>query len=249
MSKSRNRRSGASLLPRLPGWPQCLRGSLLFLLLLTSAGARAEMQLDRSILVFDADSPPRQDVEVRNTGGEILYLDTEILVVEAPGTDAETRRPVLDPDAAGVLITPARAVLPPGGRQLLRIVLLDDPPEVDRIYRINVRPVVPPLEADQTAVKVVVAYQLLVIQRPLDPSPGLTWTREGHTITFRNDGNTNVLLFNGRQCDGASESSCRELPDARRIYAGTSWRLDLPFDAPVEFTAATGESNVRRRFD
>lgn len=221
-----------------------------FVLLAWSGPAGAEMQLDRSILLFDADARPTQDVEVRNTGEETLYLATEILLVSEPGTEAEARTPVTDPDAAGVLVTPARAVLPPGGRQLLRVVLLEDPAETDRIYRINVRPVVPPLEADQSAVKVVVAYQLLVIQRPLDPEPDLRWVRDGRTIVFRNEGNSNVLLYNGRQCvDAASENDCVDVPGARRLYAGNVWTLELPRDAPVEMTAAIGNSNARRRFD
>lgn len=226
-------------------------GALCALVLLAWGGpARAEMQLDRSILVFDADARPTQDVEVRNAGEETLYLATEILLVSDPGTEAEARTPVTDPDAAGVLVTPARAVIPPGGRQLLRVVLLEDPGETDRIYRINVKPVVPQLQAEQSAVKVVVAYQLLVIQRPLDPEPDLQWKREGRTIRFRNAGNSNVLLYNGRQCaDAATETDCVEIAGARRLYAGNDWTLELPRDAPVELTAAIGNSNARRRFD
>lgn len=221
--------------------------------LLTAAPSlHAEMVLDRSILVFDGEEGGRQDVEVTNTGSENLYLDTEILRVTDPGTDQEQRLEVEDPDAAGLLVTPARMVVPPGGRRLVRVVTLEEPGEADRIYRVNLLPVVPPLTADTTAVKVVVAYQLLVILRPRDPQPDLVWTREGDRIRFRNQGNTNVLLYNGSQCpEGVEPGSedCVDIGVARRLYAGNEWELDLPLAAPVEFTTTVGTRNQRRRFD
>jgi P pilus assembly chaperone PapD len=212
----------------------------------------AEMVLDRSILVFDGDDGGRQDVEVTNTGADNLYLDTEILRVTDPGTDQETRAEVEDPGAAGLLVTPARMVVPPGGRRLVRVVAMDEPGETDGIYRVNLLPVVPPQTAETTAVKVVVAYQLLVILRPRDAQPDLVWTREGDRIRFRNQGNTNVLLYNGSQCPAGVEpgsEDCVDIGVARRLYAGNEWELELPLSAPVEFTTTVGKRNVRRRFD
>lgn len=225
--------------------------ALAILLLCAVPLAHGDMVLDRSILVFDPDQG-RQDVEITNNGAETLYLDTQILAVSDPGTDAEQRERIADPNDAGLLVTPARMVLAPGARRLIRIVLLEEPGPVDRIYRVNVMPVVPPLEAEVTAVKVVVAYQLLIIVRPATPAAELVWERNGRRIDFENRGNTNVLLYNGRQCpvDNASENGeCVDLSVARRLYAGNSWSLELPLDAPVEFTTTVGETNVQRRFD
>lgn len=224
----------------------------LMVLIVSLAGpaAHAEMSLDRSILTFDAGGAPRQDVEITNTGSDNLYLETEILRVRNPGTNEETRERVLDPDAIDLLVTPARMIVPPGARRLLRVANLGEPDPVDRIYRINVRPVTGDLEADTTAVKVVIAYQLLVIVRPERPQPDLEWERSGREITFRNHGNSNILLFNGRQCpDAAGRDDCVEITAARRLYAGNAWTLELPLDAAVEFTTAIGSRNVRQRFD
>ncbi len=234
-----------SAIRRRPRLAALLGSVALFLL---GSTVQADMSLDRSILIFDAHGTPRQDVEITNTGSENLYLETEILRVSNPGTEAETRERVLDPDAIDLLVTPARLIVPPGARRLLRVVNLGDPAEVDHIYRINVRPVVGPVEADTTAVKVIIAYQLLVILRPSDPQPELTWDRQGRSITFTNNGNTNVLLFNGVQCppDGGD---CIELNAAQRLYAGNSWTLELPYDGSVEFTTGVGQRNVRQRFN
>jgi P pilus assembly chaperone PapD len=241
MSRSIRPGRTAPILPLVLAW-----------LLTAAPGLHAEMVLDRSILVFDGDDAGRQDVEVTNTGAENLYLDTEILRVTDPGTEQEARVEVEDPGAAGLLVTPARMVVPPEGRRLVRVVPLEERGETDRIYRVNLLPVVPPLTAETTAVKVVVAYQLLVILRPRDPQPDLVWTRDGDRIRFRNQGNTNVLLYNGSQCPEGIEPGSEECVDigvARRLYAGNEWELDLPLAAPVEFTATVGKRNVRRRFD
>lgn len=225
-----------------------IRAGCATMLMLTAAATQADMSLDRSILVFDAGSAPRQDVEVTNSSAENLYLETEILLVSQPGTEQETREQVLDPDAIELLVTPARLIVPPGARRLLRVVHLGDPPQVDRIYRVNVRPVVGPVEAEATAVKVIVAYQLLIIVRPDNPQPDLVWQRQGRQLAFSNRGNSNILLFNGVQCPPAG-GDCVDLNTARRLYAGNDWSLELPFDAPVEFTTGIGQRNVRQRFD
>jgi P pilus assembly chaperone PapD len=231
--------------PSLAAWLPTFCASMILML---GTATQADMSLDRSILVFDAGSQPRQDVEITNSSAENLYLETEILLVSQPGTEQETREQILDPDAIDLLVTPARLIVPPGARRLLRVVHLGEPPEVDRIYRVNVRPVVGPVEADATAVKVIVAYQLLIIVRPPNPEPDLRWSREGRQIAFQNRGNSNILLFNGVQCppDGGD---CIELNTARRLYAGNDWTLELPFDAAVEFTTGIGQRNVRQRFD
>lgn len=225
-----------------------LRAGCATMLIFAATASHADMSLDRSILVFDTDTAPRQDVEITNSSGENLYLETEILLVSQPGTEQETREQVLDPDAIELLVTPARMIVPPGARRLLRVVYLGDPPEVDRIYRVNVRPVVGQVEADATAVKVIVAYQLLIIIRPDNPQPELVWQREGRQLEFSNRGNSNILLFNSVQCPPAG-GDCVDLNTARRLYAGNDWSLELPFDAPVEFTTGVGQRNVRQRFD
>lgn len=217
------------------------------LLNFAASPAQADMSLDRSILVFDAGDAPRQDVEITNTSGDNLYIETEILAVSEPGTDAEQREQILDPDAIDLLVTPARLIVPPGARRMLRVVYMGEPGDVDRIYRVNVRPVVGPVEAETTAVKVIVAYQLLVIIRPENPRPDLIWERDGKQIEFSNRGNSNVLLFNGVQC--STDGDCVDLNTARRLYAGNRWTLQLPFDAPVEFTTGVGQRNMRQRFD
>ena len=67
------------------------------LAVLGSSPTSAAMQVDRSIVYFEAGGPGRSDVTVRNDGTEPLYVETEILEVLAPGTPEETRTTVTLP--------------------------------------------------------------------------------------------------------------------------------------------------------
>ncbi|MDZ7685203.1 MAG: hypothetical protein U5O39_09585 [Gammaproteobacteria bacterium] len=137
-----------------------------------------------------------------------------------------------------MLATPSKLIIPAGSRKLVRIVNLQTSNERERVYRINVTPIVPPLEEEKSQLRIVVAYQILTIVQPDVPDTNLSVTRDGTTITFENDGNSNVLLSDGRQCRAEAEEECQELA-SRRLYAGNTWELSLPFDAPVRYSVRT----------
>ena len=208
--------------------------------------ALADMVLDKVILDFTADAPARDDIEVWNSGTERLYVVVEPHEVVAPGQSDEHR--VSDPDPAklGLLVTPQRLILEPGERRLVRIAAIVPRGARDRIYRVTIKPVVGDVSAAQTAIKIMVGYDTLVIYRPATPLGTVSATRTGRTIAFTNDGNSNVEMYQGRQCDAAGKD-CRDLP-ARRLYAGARWEQALERDTPVEYRIATGRTSVVKRF-
>ena len=211
-------------------------GSLLCIaLLLASAGASADMYVDRSIVIFEPSGPSRQDVKVSNTGSDVVYVQVEVLRVENPGTPEEKRVKVTDPTQLKLLATPSKLIIPSGGQKLVRVVNLQPGNDAERVYRINVTPVVAPLEENTSQLRIVVAYQILAIVQPDHPKSTLSATREGKKLSFSNPGNTNILLSEGKQCDPQDKQSCKDLP-SRRLYAGNDWQLDLPYDAPVTFS-------------
>lgn len=235
--------------------PSILRSmALAALLALLSLPAQANMLIDRSVVVFKPGDPARQDVTVINAGKETLYVQVQVLEVRNPGTPQESRVPVTNPDEMSMLVTPTRLVVEPGGRRPLRLVNLKPDAAAERVYRVNVSPVVGKLEMENSsnamAVKVVVGYQLLVVTSPKSPQEGLEVKRNGKTAVLRNTGNTNILLFSGQQCPAAdaAEASCKTLPD-NRLYPGNEWTIDLPFDAPFEYQMTILERNQRRQFE
>lgn len=205
------------------------------MLLLALVPARADMYVDRSIVIFEPGAPPRQDVKVSNTGDEVMYVEVEVLVVRKPGTPDEERVKVSNPQDMKLLATPNKLIIPAGGQKLIRIVNLQTSNPRERVYRINVTPIVPPLEEETSQLRIVVAYQILTIVQPDDPESTLSVNRKGATVSFENKGNTNILLSEGQQCNPRDEEDCRELT-SKRLYAGNTWELELPFDAPLSYS-------------
>jgi Mat/Ecp fimbriae periplasmic chaperone len=208
--------------------------------------ARAGMILDKVIVDFSPNEPSRDDIEITNAGDEILYVSVEPSEIVDPGEAGERRVTDPDPRALGLLVSPNRLALGPGERKILRFSLLDRPVRRDRIYRVAIQPAVGELTATRSALKVLVGYDVLVIARPPDAHPVITASRDNDALLVRNLGNTNALLFDGRQCDEA-ETDCVELP-SMRIYAGNAWRFDLPRDGPVRYLVESSNGTTIETF-
>ena len=229
------------------------KGFFLLTALLASTSAMATMSLDRMIVYFKPDQLPRQDVVVTNPDAENLYLQTEVFKVINPGTEQEERVRVTDPTELKLLATPQKSVIPPKSHKTVRLVSLETPRDKELVYRVTFRPVVGDLEASQTAIKLLVAYQALVFIRPQNPAYRVSAKVDKDIITFTNSGNINVVLRNGRYCTSDKSGSCSNLEAGTRIYAGGSWELSLPEKAKpgkgyIQYGLFDGEFEKTQRF-
>ncbi len=213
---------------------------------LAPAASQAEFIISSTILEFAAGKPEQQDVELISRGKENDYILAEVSEVVHPGTAHEQRKPVADMAEPELLVTPDKTVLPPGGRKLMRFVLLASPGAAERIYRVALKPVIRGVEnTDQVGLKVLVGYEVLVIVRPASLKPAYTARRKGNALVVRNTGNTNILFQGGRPCaDGAS---CAPLP-SERVYAGAEARLPLPAVGQAAYTVWDGVKSDQRVF-
>ena len=202
----------------------------------------AAMIVERTVLHYAPDGSNRQDVEVRNPDDETLYIQVDIFEVINPGTDEEERREVINPREANFLATPNKMAIPPGGRKLVRLVNLQEPGDKERVFRVNLKPISADVEADQTAIKVLVGYQLLVMIHPAEPEPKLAATRDNGKLKLVNEGNINILMHRGQQCAADKPDDCVDLP-VKRLYPGNSWELELEKDGPVQFIQSVGTTN------
>lgn len=191
------------------------------------------MVLNRAIVVFKPGEPPREDVGVLNQDNENLYLAIDIVEVRNPGTEQEERIAATPPSLPMLVATPNRLIVPPQGRKTIRLVNREVTDE-ERIYRVNVTPKLPPLQnPEKSMIRVILAHQLLVIVQPRQPVENLQVTRQELALVFENQGNTNVMISEGEQCDAAGES-CVELP-VKRLYAGNRLVVPLVYDTPVRY--------------
>ena len=217
--------------------------SVLFLFLMTGY-ASANMFVDRSIVEFVAGQAPQQDIRVSNRGNDQMYVQVEVLDVLQPGTEQEVREAVTNLADMTLLATPKQFVLPPQGERAVRLVALAEPADVDQVYRVNVTPILPPLaDTESSVVRVVVAYQLLVLVLPENPREDLVVSKEGNTLKFENRGNSYVLLADGQQCVA---EACSNLPTTR-LYAGNTWEVELEnsdVEASYRLTTFAGSRTV-----
>jgi P pilus assembly chaperone PapD len=208
--------------------------------------ASAEMVLSQVIVDLVPGKPPRDDIEVWNNSKDRMYVAADPFEIRNPGTATEARVPANDPEQSGLLVAPQKLVLEPGERRLVRIAMVGPRPASDRIYRVSIRPVVGAVSAEQSALKVLVGYDTLVLIRPDQFTGDVVEERRGATLTLKNQGNSSQELFDGRQCD-LEGKDCRTLP-AKRLYAGATWQQTLPFDTPVTYKAALGPTVHARTF-
>lgn len=224
-----------------------------FALFSNAGSASASMQVQQNVVHFLPGQPAQFDLQVSNPDKETLYIEVEVLQVVNPGTEEELRKPAPNPLEADFLVTPNRFILPPNNRKIIRLVNTGGHSSEERVFRINLRPIPPPAEASQHAIRIHVAYQVLALIAPSNPEADLQIERQGNSLTAKNLGNINVLLRNGVQCatepelESKPEDRCQAIR-ARRIYPGNEWQTDLPFDTPVEFVVSELGRNRRERF-
>ena len=210
------------------------------------APAHAELILSQLIVDLQPDKDSRQDIEAWNNGEERAYVAGEPSEILNPGTASESRRTDPDPEKLGLLVSPARMILEPGQRKLIRLGDIAPPADRERVYRVTVKPVAGQLSSNQSGLKILVGYDVLVLVRPVQPQPNISASRAGDVVTFRNDGNVSVELVDGRECD-ASGKLCSNLP-GKRLYAGAQWSEAIKPGRHPEYELRSPGQSLRKVF-
>ena len=212
---------------------------------LPAQAAHGEIVLSQLVVELRAGKSVRQDIEVLNKDPERAYVVAEPRQIVGPGTPGEKSLTDPDPGKLGLLVSPARMVLDPGQSKLIRFADVAPTPERERVYRVTVKPVVGGLEAEESGIKIMVGYDVLILVRPEKPEVKVSATRDGRRLVWRNDGNVSVELTDGRQCRTVA-SDCSSLP-GKRLYAGTSWHVDVAGDGAIEYFVRSPTGNTKRR--
>lgn len=227
-----------------PGFSSIRNLFAICLVLLPTIG-NADMRISNSVVYFYPDDPPRQDIEVTNTSNEPLYLKVEVEEVLNPGTTRQKMHRPANVEQMGFLASPGKAIVPPGNKRKVRLMNLLGPGEKERIYRVTFRPVPADDSAANSMVRLLVAYQSLVIVRPADINQEITSKRSAKSLLLKNQGNSNVLLQGGRMCTDAK--NCTELP-TRRLYPGNELKLALKNKkADINYTLNYGRAKLEKR--
>lgn len=200
--------------------------------------ASAHLSIDKLWVEFEEGDQERNDLIIRNDSEDRYYISIAVSEVLQPGTENETRLTEVDPEKLGLLVTPNKLVLEPGAIRSIRLVSLNSGLTSDRIYRVLISPQVGAIKAQRDvdeargiAIKMLAAYDVLVVDRPAQRSSDIVADRNAGVLTLRNQGNTNILLAGGSVCPASvgnapDESRCRAV-ETRRLYAGNSTMVEL----------------------
>lgn len=217
------------------------------------APAQAQLSINRLWVDLDSGRAPRADLVIRNDSQDRYYISVQTFEITSPGQPDEGRQEIADPEQLGLLVTPNRLVLEPGTTRAIRVVSLNQNLTQDRIYRVLIRPQIgaihteaAPAETRDVAIKVLAAYEVLVVARPPNPAPRVSAQRAADHVTFSNTGNSNTLLLDTHICPASvtgvePNESCRTFP-ATRLYAGAT--LDIPLENPSEVVIVRERSSA-----
>lgn len=214
--------------------PLATAASLLAAATLIATPARAGLVLSNLIIDLQPGKQIRDDVEVWNDSPDRAFVAIEPREILNPSSPSQTARQDPDPEKLGILVSPARMILEPGQRKLVRIAALASSADRERVYRVTIKPVAGALQSDASGLKILLGYDMLVLVRPTQPLADIVGSRTGRTLTFDNRGNVSVELVDGRQCT-PGHAACTPLP-GKRLYAGASWTVQLQSDLPAEYT-------------
>tara|TARA_R110000868_G_scaffold158036_4_gene385871 strand:+ start:35992 stop:36714 length:723 start_codon:yes stop_codon:yes gene_type:complete len=167
------------------------------------------------------------DIKVVNDDAKLkAYVQVTPSKVVEPGMKQQKEIPMTGSQKRGVVTSPAKLIIPGSQFRKVRVLLTQPPAKTDRVFRVLVEPVTDKLNGDdrQVGVQILLAYKVLLIQLPKDPVANISMKRDGKTLTIKNTGNSNALMFNGQAC---VKDKCSELP-VKRVYAGNVWEVTLP---------------------
>lgn len=211
-----------------------------------AAPARAELVLSELIVELQPGKQAREDIEVWNNSPERSFVAVEPREILDPSLPSQAARSDPDPEKLGLLVSPARMILEPGQRKLVRIATLAADANREHVYRVTVKPVVGGVQGDASGLKLLIGYDVLVLVRPAQSVAIVTGKRDGRNLSFHNAGNVSVEIIDGHQCD-ARHAQCAELP-GKRLYPGASWTLELPSDRPAEYSLKSPGGTEKRVF-
>lgn len=221
---------------------------IVFLLLLLGASPSiASITINKSLMYFDANGNNKKDVVVYNSGEKNAYVKIDVFEVFNPGTSEEVRSKAKDLGHLKLLVSPNKTMIPPKSKGNIRFSYLGDY-EKERIFRVNVTPVVGKIKSEKKmAVKLLVAYQILITVQPNNAKANITHIRQGDYMIFNNDGNTNVLLYNAKLCSFETELSqnCEKINMSKRLYPGNQWEVNVADGQFIEFEMSNGSQYKR----
>lgn len=183
---------------------------------------------------------------VRNGGDTTAFVKISAaeLVYDKDGKAREIDLESLPLEQRGLVVSPARLIVPARGLQSVRLLYRGERGR-ERYFRVRFIPVLPEVndgfavdesqaeayrDSLKAGVNLLAGYGSLLFVRPADSQYATTTQGQGGTLTVTNNGNSTVVLDHFRVCQGANgacEPSTKHhlLPGRTRQFEGQQGRL------------------------
>lgn len=213
-------------------------------LLASCAFSTAQINVTPLSIDFTPEGEKFSDITVMNTSQDTAYVRVDLSRVDNPGMPNEQIVPLKNnPQIFGLVASPTRLAIPPQQLRRVRLLPLIRNNKQDVYYQIKITPVsgeleslLSPTKAIAAGVQIIVGYEVKVFVRPKPAKAIVSINRLSNQVTVTNSGNSNVLLYNGQQCDDAHKKCTPISNPAHRVFPGSTWSFSLANAAPVEFT-------------
>ena len=128
-----------------------LLGAVLAASLFAATPARAEFVVSELIVELQPGKHIRDDIEVWNNSPDRSFRSRSSLERSSTRRSPRKRaRQDPDPEKLGILVSPARMILEPGQRKLVRIATLGASAERERVYRVTIKPAAGALQSSES---------------------------------------------------------------------------------------------------
>jgi P pilus assembly chaperone PapD len=211
---------------------------------IASLGLAAQINVTPLSMDFTPTGEKFADISVVNTSQDMAYVKVEVTRIDHPGMPNQTSVSLQNnPEAFGLVASPTKLAIPAQQLRRVRILPLIKNNTEDVYYQVKITPVsgelqslLSPDKAIAAGVQIIVGYEVKVFIRPQKAQATVSINRISNQVTVTNTGNSNVLLYNGQQCN-ATHDLCTPLANpAHRLFAGNTWTFTLDSPGPVEFT-------------
>ncbi|HGA2319590.1 TPA: molecular chaperone [Pseudomonas putida] len=191
---------------------------------------------------------------VRNGGDATAFVKVGAVELVYDGSAAPREVPLdgLALEQRGLVISPARLIVPARGMQAVRLLYRGERAK-ERYYRLRFIPVLPEsgdgfavseAEAEQyrdslkAGVNLLAGYGTLLFVRPAQPHYQTSVRRHAGTLVVRNEGNATVVLDHFRQCQ-AQDQAC-EPATKHHLLPGRSRQFEGQADKVHQFELHEG---------
>ncbi|KRP53468.1 molecular chaperone [Pseudomonas poae] len=200
---------------------------LLFFVFFSGLANANVMVYPMSITMNDVN-PSKNQFKVYSKSDKVQYLKIYVKQVLNPATPEEKEVNVSILSGNGIIASPQKIILPPGGEHTVRLRSLSSPSK-ELLYRVYVEPVAANSDdaqvttEDGASVGISLTWGVLVYSKPQDPEVKLGVDIKNKII--ENTGNVHVWIKDISVCSGATQSTCKKTMIEKSVFPGLSLQI------------------------